>query len=65
MSFGQLVEKGIDVLFNKFGCTITSSNIGEVIISRRKVIHMFMLSDTKNKCLIANEEMNSSRGIRD
>ena len=53
---GQLVEKDMDVLFNKYGWTITSSNTGEELVTRRKVGRTFILNDTKKKCMIANEK---------
>ena len=56
LSIGQLVEKDVNVVFNKFGCTIKKSNTGEVVIVGRKVGRMFVLNDEKNKCLMANEK---------
>ena len=56
ISIGQLVEKDMDVLFNKHGCTITSSNTGEVLVTRRKVGRMFILNDTEKKWIFANEK---------
>ena len=43
-------------MFNKYGCTITSSNTREVVVTGRKVGRMFILNDTEKKCMIANEK---------
>ena len=47
ISIGQLVEKDMDVLFNKYGCTITSSNTGEVLVTGRNVVVMYFVHYVK------------------
>ena len=63
MSICQLVKKDMDVLFNKFRCIITSSNIGENVVAGRKVGRMFILNDTKKKC--NHKKRSQGCGIKD
>ena len=48
LSIGQLVEKDVNVVFNKFGSTIKKSNTGEVVARGKKTSHMFVLTNDKN-----------------